>query len=87
MRQKDIFTLAVVAFIAAVISLILTSLVFKVPLARNLKVPTADTVSTAFPDIKNDPNYNAIFNKNALDPAQPLKVGDTQNTQPFSSSP
>ena len=87
MKQKDIFTLAAVAFIAAIFSLIISSVVLKIPLSHNLKVPKIDVITTAFPDINNDPNYNAIFNKNSVDLAQPLQIGNTQNQQPFNNSP
>ena len=87
MKRKDIILLGTVAGITAIISLVLSSLVFKVPVSHNLKVVTAQSVSTSFPDINNDPNYSAIFNKSALDPAQPLQLGGQSNNTPFNGSP
>jgi len=87
MKRKDVTVLIVAAVITGVFSLVLTSMVFKVPVNHNLKVTTAQSISTNFPDINNDPAYNAIFNKNALDPAQPLQVGGQPNTTPFNGSP
>jgi hypothetical protein len=87
MKQKNVVTLVLVAFITALFTLVLSSLVFKVPLTRNVKVPTAESITTTFPDIHNDPSYNTIFNDQAKDPAQPLQVGQTNNTTPFNGSP
>lgn len=86
MRQKDIILLVVVGFFTAIIAFIFSTLVFKVPAGRSTKVPVAGSISTSFPDIKNDPNYNTIFNNNALDPAVPLQVGSS-NSQPFNGAP
>lgn len=85
-KDKKTLTFLTVAFVTAVFSFILSGVLFKTP-PHNLKVTTADKVDTSFPDIKNDPAYNTIFNGNALDPAQPLQIGSTQNTQPFNGGP
>jgi hypothetical protein len=53
---------------------------------KKSKVPTAENISTSFPDVKNDPTYNSIFNASALDPALPIKVDSNQQTQPFNGS-
>lgn len=86
MKQKDIALLIAVGFFTAIIAFFISTLVFKVPANRSTKVPTAGSINATFPDIKNDPNYNMIFNTNALDPAVPLQVGSSPNTQPFSGS-
>jgi len=84
MKRKELIPLVGAALLCAIIAFILSMLVFKGP-AKNTKVPTAEDVSTQFPDVKNDPKYSSIFNKNALDPAQPIKV-DNNNSKPFSGS-
>jgi hypothetical protein len=85
MKQKDIIALVGVGIFTAIISLVISGFLFGGG-ARHSKVPTAENISTSFPDIKNDPAYNSIFNSNALDVAQPVLVGGSQNNQPFNGS-
>ena len=77
--------LGVAIFITAIFSFIISGLMFGGNKA-NAKVPTAPAISTNFPDVKNDPSLSAIFNVNALDPAQPVQPNNTQNTQPFNNA-
>ncbi|HET7528950.1 MAG TPA: hypothetical protein VFJ84_01825 [Candidatus Saccharimonadales bacterium] len=84
MKRNDIALLIGVAFFTAIFAFVVTSLIFKVP-SRSTKVPVAGQITTTFPDIRHDQQYNTIFNDNALDPAVPLQVG-SQNDQPFSGS-
>ena len=84
MRRKDIVTLVVVAVVTAGISMILSTLLFSPP-KHNATIPSVYDISKHMPDIKNDPNYNTIFNDKALDPAQPVKIGGSQNATPFNS--
>lgn len=84
MKQKDVALLIGVAFFTAIFAFVVTTMIFKVP-SRSTKVPIAGEITNSFPDIKHDPQYNTIFNENALDPAVPLQVG-SQNDQPFSGS-
>lgn len=86
MKRKDILYLVTSALIVAVISYVLASLIFHVPLKRSATVPVVGPISSSFPDIKNDPNYKAIFNSNALDPTQPIQIGNGQNATPFNTS-
>lgn len=85
MKQKELALLIGVAFFTAIIAFILSSVIFKVPHNRTVKVPVAARITTNFPDIKNDSNYNTIFNDNALDPAVPLNATNAPNNQPFNS--
>lgn len=85
MKRKDITLLVAVGVFTAIVAFIFSTLVFKVPTNRATKVPVAGSISTSFPDIKHDPNYNTIFNTNAIDPAVPLQVG-SNNNQPFNGS-
>lgn len=85
MRRKDIALLVGVGLFAAIISFIMANLIFK-PHARNASVPTAITLPSTFPDIKNDPAYNSFLNPNALNPAQPVPVGNSKNSSPFNGS-
>ena len=85
MKRKDIAMLAAVAAITGIISLIISSIFFSVPKNRSSKVPAVETITTSFPDVKNDPAYQSFLNAGALNPAQPVQIGDTQNTTPFSN--
>ncbi len=85
MKRKDIVVLIAVAAITGFISLIIASIFFSVPKKQSSKVPAVNTITTSLPDVKNDPNYQSIFNSNALDPAQPVQIGNTQNNAPFNS--
>lgn len=86
MKQKDMIIVASAAVMAAIFSFVASGLIFRSPSSRSSAVPTADTINTTFPDIKNDPKYNSIFNSNALDAAQRVEVGSGGNSQPFSTS-
>lgn len=85
MKKKDILYLALTALVAGIISFILASIVFKVPLKRTGSVPVSQPISPTFPDIKNDPAYKSFLNDKALDPTQTIQIGTGQNTQPFNS--
>jgi hypothetical protein len=84
MKQKDVATLIAAAVVSLMFALILGMIIFK-GAAKKSQVPTAETINTSFPDVRNDPTYNSIFNSSALDPAQPIKV-DNNNSQPFSGT-
>lgn len=86
MKRRDIILIVSVAVITGILSLLISGVIFSVPKNRSSKVPTADIVPTALPDIKNDSSYKAFLNTNALDPAQPVQVGNTQNSTPFNSN-
>lgn len=85
MKRRDLALIVGVAMFAAIISFIAAGLAFKT-LAKSTSVPTATTLPSSFPDIKNDPAYSNFLNAQALDPAQPVPVGSSKNTMPFSNS-
>jgi hypothetical protein len=86
MKRKDLSKVVVVAVIWGIISIILSGLVFKAPV-KNAKVPVVTPISTNFPQVNGESDYQAIFNTNALDPTQLIQIGNSQNNTPFSSSP
>ncbi len=86
MKRRDIIMIIAVALITGVLSLLISNMIFSVPKNRSAKVPTADVVPTALPDIKNDPSYQSFLNQGALDPTQPVQIGNTQNNTPFNNS-
>ncbi len=83
MKAKDLSVLITVALTAAILSFFVAKLVFRAPAVRQEQVPTIPLVSTDFPDVYADPTYTLIFNNKALDPTQPVKIGNTSNTNPF----
>lgn len=86
MKRQDIIRLSLVGVAAAIISYVISGMVFKVPNNRSTSVPTVDVIPTSMPDIKNDPAYNFFLNKNAVDLTQPVQIGNSQNTAPFNGS-
>ena len=82
MKRKEITVLVVVAVISGVVALVVSGFIFTGPNKRT-KVPEAEAVSSTFPDIKNDPAYQSFFNNRALDPTQPIQIGNSKNTTPF----
>lgn len=82
MKAKDLALIAVFGLVAAVVSYVVASAVFKPP-AGSTKVPEVSAIEPNFPDVKNDSSYNTIFNNQALDPTQPVQIGNQNNTVPF----
>jgi hypothetical protein len=48
-------------------------------------VPVFQVISQSFPDFKNDPAYQLFLYQGALDPTQPIQIGNSQNSAPFNS--
>jgi hypothetical protein len=86
MKKNDILLIVGVAFVTGIFSLILSTVLFGGQKKHTEKVPISQTIKTTFPDVQNDPSYNSFLNANALDPAQPIQVGNSQNNQPFNGS-
>lgn len=86
MKRKDIFRLVGVGVITAIISVIIAGAIFNSSSARSVKVPVVSPISSDFPDIAHDSQYKTIFNDKALDPTQLIKIGTSQNQQPFNNS-
>ena len=81
--KKDDFTLVIsIALVAGFISLLIASSVFGKQ-EHNLKAPQVDAIKAAFPDAKTAPTYQAFLNEKALDPTQPIQIGNTKNSAPF----
>jgi hypothetical protein len=78
MKQKDIALFIVIAFVSAVISLIVSNQIISTPTNREQKVEVIDPITADFPTP--DSKY---FNTNALDPTQLIQIGDNTNPQPF----
>lgn len=82
MKQKDIAALVLVGGIAALVSFFIAGKVFQPP-KGSTKVPQVSAINPSFPDIQNDPSYTVIFNTSALDPTQPVQIGNNNNGVPF----
>jgi ABC-type uncharacterized transport system permease subunit len=83
MKQKDIIVLVAIAFFAMIISSILANAIFSSSKHRNLKVPVVQVISSDFPQVSSDDSLKSIFNDQALDPTQLIKIGTSQNQAPF----
>jgi hypothetical protein len=86
MKRKDLTKVIFVAVIWGIFSVVASGIIFKSPV-KNAKVPVVKPISTSFPQVNTDSNYQAIFNNNALDPTQLIQIGNSQNNTPFASSP
>ncbi len=82
MKQQDMAMVFIFGIIAAVLAFIVSGKVFKTN-AASTKVPQVVVIDPNIPDIRNDSNYSVIFNNNALDPTQPVKIGNNNNEAPF----
>jgi hypothetical protein len=86
MKNKDIAVLVGIGILATIISAIIAGAIFGGTKNHNLSAPTVEVIDSSFPDVKHDSNYTSFFNQNALDPTQLIKIGSSQNQQPFSTS-
>lgn len=84
-RQNQVVIL-MVAFIAAIISIIISNAIFGTSASHRIKVPVVDKISPTFPDVQHDSDYTSFFNNNALDPTQLIQIGNNNNTAPFQDS-
>lgn len=82
MNKKDLPTLIGIAGLAGLVSFLIARTAFSPP-AHRTQVPVVQAISSSFPDIKNDPIYQSFLYPGALDPTQPIKIGDTKNSVPF----
>ena len=86
MKQKDIFVLVGVGILAAIISAVIAGAIFSSSKTKGAKAPEVSAINGTLPDVHNDSQYNTIFNDKAIDPTQLIKVGPSQNQQPFSNA-
>ena len=78
MKQKDIELIIVVAFFAAIFSLILSQTLFVGKKDRELSAEIVDPISAQF----NTPD-KAVFNDKAINPTELIQIGDSNKTTPF----
>jgi len=82
MKKQDFTLIITIAIVAGVISLLIGSAIFG-EVKHDLKAPQVESIKTSFPDAQNEPAYQAFLNEKALDPTQPIQIGNTRNTVPF----
>ena len=82
MKREDITLIVAVVIVAASISFVIASSLFKYSQQSNT-IPVVETVSSVFPDVNNDPAYTGFLNSSAIDPAQLTQIGNQNNTNPF----
>jgi ABC-type maltose transport system permease subunit len=73
MKQKDLALIAVMVFIGAILSLVVSNLIFSTPKSKQQKAEVVDVITSDFP--VPPPKY---FNGNAVNPAQPITIGNPQ---------
>ncbi len=86
MNRKEIVTVSAVAVIAALISFVVAGALFNSPSKHNATAPNVQAITSSFPDVKNDPSYNFFLNTKALDPTQPIQIGNSSNNAPFNGA-
>lgn len=80
MKQKDWALVLVMAFIGAIVALFASNLLFSSPKNRE---QTAEVVDAISPDFPSPPSK--YFNTNAINPTQPVRIGNANNQNPFNS--
>lgn len=77
MKQKDIALIIVIAFVSAVMSILLSNVLFGAK-SRNLSAEKVDKITSQFtqPDKK-------YFNADAVDPTRTIRIGNDSNVTPF----
>ena len=82
MKQKDMLIMGGVAVVAVLFSIVLSGVIFGSPKKNPIKVPVVHKISSSFPTTQTD-DYKAFFNDKALNPTQLIKIGTSNNNQPF----
>ncbi len=78
MKQKDVILIIVIAFVSAVLSLVLSNMLFASPKNRQQTIEIVDPITADFPS----PD-NKYFNNNSIDPTQLIQIGNNNNQTPF----
>lgn len=78
MKQKDIAMILVISFASAVLSLVISNLLFSSQSKRTLEAPTVTAITPEF----NEPEKK-YFNDQSINPSQIIRIGDNANQLPF----
>lgn len=81
MKQKDVALIIVIVFISAIVSFVVSNMLFSSPAKRQQQVEVVDAINSTFatPDSR-------YFNSNSIDPTQLIQIGNNNNTNPFNGS-
>ncbi len=80
MKKKDMPLIIISVFIGAVLSLILSNLIFGNTKNYKESVEVVDVITSEFNIPKKDDMY---FNSKSIDPTQLIRIGGSNNEQPF----
>lgn len=80
MKQKDVPLIIISVFSAAILSFVVSNLIFGSSSSRKEKVEVVKPITSEFNSPKKDDIY---FNGNSIDPTQLIRIGDGSNDQPF----
>jgi len=80
MKQKDLALIGVMIVIAGVLSFIVSSQLFSVPTDQSAEVEVVEAITNEFTEP--DKRY---YNKDSVNPTEPIQIGKDQNQQPFNS--
>lgn len=81
MKQKDVVLIIVIAFVSAVLSLLLSNFLFASPNNRHQNVEVVDPITAQF----NSPSTK-YFNGSSVDPTQNIQIGNNNNQNPFNGA-
>jgi hypothetical protein len=79
MKQKDIIIIIIAVFISGLLSMFISNKLFSIPKDQQAEVEVVAPINAEFQ--QPDPRY---FNKDSINPTQPIKIGEGNNSQPFS---
>jgi len=79
MKQKDIALIIVIAAISAIASFVISTKLFVTPKNRQQNVEVVDVINSTFA-----PTSDKYFNKDSIDPANLVEIGENNNQNPFS---
>lgn len=79
MKQKDIALIIVIAAVSAVLSFVVSGMIFNKPANRHQTTQVVDVITSDFP-----PPSTKYFNSNSIDPTQLIQIGNSSNPNPFS---
>jgi hypothetical protein len=83
MKRQNLIIVILTAFIAAILSIVVSNALFGSPQKNVIKVPQVQKISSTFPLPQTDNTYQAFFNQQALNPTQLIQIGGSSNTTPF----
>lgn len=81
MKQKDIALIVVISFVSAIASFLISNALFAKPEQKTQQAEVVEAISAEFPEAD-----NRYFNKDAVNPTQPITIGNSANPTPFTGS-